>query len=228
MSVNYPPQPQSEQINNLIGSNNSSDSSVPLPEITFPPYTIPYSTDHAQAPYSQYLIDTTYFTDTGMRVISTCSLDPTVLVLHSAIRVSQPITTKIIIWTVERMFLTPNIPSADTKNKNEILISKSITPANPLQHANGKVFRISGTYVYRLLKALTENDVFPAGTTPAETDSANAAGHAIVPTQFDSTILDSSYAEPKVSEVTLPVFDVVTPTQAPVIGIIPTINIPPF
>lgn len=152
--------------------------------------------------YQDYRNDTWYETDQGMRVIPVSDSDPSVDVPHAVVRVHRPITTKIVEGSAQRLNEKPDIPSADTKNKNEILMKRTVGFADPLQLPNGKIWRASWRYVYRLQKPLTEEDIYPTGTSPYA--KAESEDNFYGPEDFDEDLLDAEFALDEEDAATIP------------------------
>ena len=169
------------------GSIDEAEPNTSLPQSNASPYT----KEQDQWPYKQYLIDTVYETDEGIRVL------PTSQAAGSAIkvRVGLPLTIKIVTFTMERHGKKPKIPHWNTGNANEVLEKRRIQVCNPLQLPDRKAWRVEGTYTYKLLVPLTEDDILCCGTTPAEIDLANQ--HTYAKADLDKTLIDSSFAVPR-------------------------------
>lgn len=151
----------------------------------------PYTSEHDNWPYVEYSIDTIYETDEGIRV------EPTSQATGSAIkvRVGLPLTTKIILFSIERHGKKPKIPHWSTSNANEVLLTRRIKISNPMPLPDRQVWKVTGKYVYKLLLPLTENDILCAGTTPAEIGTS--AQHIYVRGDLDKTLTNAAVATPR-------------------------------
>ncbi len=155
-----------------------------------------YSSEHIKnGPYNQYLIDSKYSTDTGLRVIPKAASGESPTVNNSVVRVHRGVTTKAVVWTVERCNKLPKLPDLDTKDPNEIAERQEITFANKLQLLNGNtIYRVSGVNYYSLIKPKNNQSKYPIGTTPAEVSPSSANFYG--PNDFDKTIIDAAFAAP--------------------------------
>lgn len=96
--------------------------------------------------------------------------------------------TKTLSFTMERLGEKPVIPDWNDPDPNLVLTYVSVTDAVPLDGPNGiVVWRVSGTYVWRLLKPLDPNTPWPVGTSPASTRPAVQT--ALDPVQRDAMLL---------------------------------------
>lgn len=177
-----------------INPGPARDSEVPLP----PQLGIPsrFTEDAIKFEYTVYTIDTEYVEDTGLRVLASGGIDGTQN-QGTVTRIHRGMTRKVVKWVAERINKMPILPSKNTQNPNEVLISSLIYPANPVQGAIGiqKLYRVSGVYVYDLVKPMDENSIYPMGTTPGEMDVS--ADHNITPQNFSPDVLDASHAIPQ-------------------------------
>lgn len=186
-----------EQVTYVFGTF----ANVAEPEIGDPANPAPivpeaFTIDHLQnGAYSQYLIDTKYATDTGLRVIPKAASGADSSVQNSVVRIHRGLTEKEVAWTVERQNDLPDIPQLSTNDPNEIPIRQEITFANKLQMLNGnKVYRSSGVNYYRLIKPKMADSKYPIGTTPAEVSPSSANYYG--PANFRGDIIDGAFAAP--------------------------------
>lgn len=118
-------------------------------------------------PYHEFLIDSTYLEDTGLRVLPVAGppgTPPKVIRVHAGIRSKQ------VEWTAERRGDKPELPHWDTGNSADILISKEIAPCSPLLISeNNHAWRVSGIYLYVSAVAPSDSDRMAAGANPADT-----------------------------------------------------------
>jgi hypothetical protein len=70
-------------------------------------------------------------------------------------------------WSYERANDWPECPHPDIGDPNYVLIYASITPAKPQEGIGAhRAFRVSGIYIYQLLKPLADFGPFPTATSP--------------------------------------------------------------
>jgi hypothetical protein len=70
-------------------------------------------------------------------------------------------------WSQERANDWPDCPHPDIGDPNYVLIYAKITPAKPLEGiGRQRAFRVSGLYIYHLLKPLTDIGPFPTAASP--------------------------------------------------------------
>lgn len=145
--------------------------------------------------YNEYLIDSTYSTDTGLRVLPKASSGENATIQNSVVRIHRGTTEKCVQWTCERCNEKPVLPALTTSDPNEIPIRQEIKFANKYQLANGqKLYRVSGVNVYQLVKPKSPNSVYPIGTTPAEISPS--AANFFSSLDFSTTIIDAGFAAP--------------------------------
>jgi len=161
-----------------------------LPIIQGSSVPLPYSNEHLNvAAYTVYAIDTTYGYDSGIRVLPTSGT----MVGAAKVRVHQGFQTKTVTWTAERVGKEPDIPDTDTGDPDDVLIEANMTPCNPMQQLDKKIWRISGVYIYARLKPkIIGQSKFPVGTTPAEIERSSARSYG--PAQVKKDIIDAGFA----------------------------------
>jgi hypothetical protein len=183
--------------------SNEYDTPAPLRNLRPPfantsPSSVPaavYTTEHATNPYVQFLIDTKYTIDSGLRAYPVGG--PASNAGVEIIREHGGLTTAMMKWTVERRGAVPDIPSHDVHNDNWVWLYSEITGANPFQ-ANpngdaGLVHRISGVHHYVLTAPMSESNTFPLFTTPFET--ARSSRHNINPAQWNTAIISAAHVQ---------------------------------
>jgi hypothetical protein len=126
-----------------------------------------WSSDQLAAAYNEYLIDTHYETNQGLRQLALAS-DEGGPESCAIVAVSAPVSRKRVQWTVERIGMAPICPHWDTGNDNEVLLRKRITPCSTWIMPDGKtqVWRVEGIYEYALLAAVDDADSLYAGAIP--------------------------------------------------------------
>lgn len=138
-------------------------------------------------PYNEYLIDTSYETDSGIRQMPLASNGggPSC----AFVQIHAEVTRKKVQWTAERIGAAPTCPHWDTGNANEVLLSRKIKPCSTfvMPDSMTQVWRVEGVYVYGLKVATGEGDRLFAGAIPVCTLAAST--QSISGTNFSKEIL---------------------------------------
>lgn len=139
--------------------------------------------------YTDYRIDSRYDTDMGLLMLDVAG--PYGQSQPQIVRTHVPSCRKVVKWTAERVGAIPDAPSTNTNNPNEVLAHKTVLPCTPVMAQDGtQIYRLSGTYVYYLLKAPAETDRLSTGTPAFDTDVS--ADNDILPSVWKSNLGDSS------------------------------------
>lgn len=148
--INVAPQPQAPAV-------------PPRPEV--------FAAAQKDSRYTTYTIDTEYTTDNGIAVLPVSGLNSDGTAPAVPVRYHCGLTTKRVKWSAERVHEKPIAPSPNTGDPNEILVHSLLYPANALQDFNAITYRISGEYIYHLIRPKVpghQSSKYPMGTTPAE------------------------------------------------------------
>lgn len=122
-------------------------------------------------PYGMYSIDTSYETWTGFMGMPVAAPQPAD---QEIIQVCQGYTKKVVQWTCERLDARPILPHWDTGNANEVLKYRRILPASTTLTIDSKqVWRVSGTYVYELKRAVDDTSRYFCGAPPFDTSPSS-------------------------------------------------------
>lgn len=152
--------------------------SDPSPAAEATPATLPalptftdtvMSDSHQQSPYTEYQINSRFVNQSGVIVVPSAGPDgtpPAVIKMHAAKQY------RIVTWTATRVGVMPELPNPILTGSNDLLISMDVDPQapKPYQVSNFYLYRVSGTYVYEILKPLViGTDPIPSAVLPAST-----------------------------------------------------------
>ena len=138
----------------------------PLPDSLF-------SQSHADAPYTEYQIQSRFEWQSGTVATPVAGPPGTPQEIE---QVHAPVCSRTVRWSATRVGSIPELPSPNTGSDNEVLASMVIVAEapKPIRAGNFFIHRTSGVYTYHVLVALTPGvDPIPSSATPASTDSAS-------------------------------------------------------
>lgn len=174
----------------IEGTQDNDENVVVAPIV--PGNVQKYAQSHLDREYHEYAVDTSYFTDTGERVMRT-SLSTG---QNERVVIGNKITKKVVTVTAERANAKPKMPHYKNENANEVLETWQFVPAAPHRVLNEvQIWRASAVYVYKLLVPLDmDTSTFPCGTTPVELETSY--DHKYEPTDFDRAITHAAHGVP--------------------------------
>jgi len=112
------------------------------------------------------------------------------------IQTAAPVGSKVVNFSFQRTGLSPQIPSMQPANSNEVLKTYMLRIYGPSLMTEGQqhIYRVEGTYVFDLLLPLGPLNVMPAPVMPYDANPVGGAG--VQPGDYLANLLPAETVRP--------------------------------